>query len=397
MYIANELADQAATAAQVRVRALLPTLQVETKLHVIAFPPQGIPVSEASASGIDHVQFVPRRQMGRAALVSATFGSTPRAFRRFDTPDVRAVLTKSLAEHRPDIVHFDGFATLGLLDFVADTSPASTIVAHIHDAQSARLKPFTRRGSLVERAQMTLEHFKALAFEKRRLASADLVLVDSSEDRDYLRAITGHENIQTLPLGFDPAAFAPSGTKVALEQPAIVYSGSMGARQSVDGALFLAREVMPLVWKRHPETHLYVVGGGPTEEVQALENNKVHVTGFVDDLAAYLRSATVYACALRLGSGMRTRVIEALACGTTMVATPMSVRGLEKPGSAAPWIIADTAEEFASSIDCVLANRAPQLGKKASDFAISSFSWGTVARRLLDLYREERKNGRNHG
>lgn len=397
LYIANELADQAATAAQVRVRALLPILQANAELRVIAFPPQGVPLPEASASGIDNVQFVPRRDMGGPALVRATFCSTPRAFRRFDTPNVRAVLAKSLAEHRPDIVHFDGFATLGLLDFVANASPSSALVAHIHDAQSARIKPFTRHGSLAARMQTTLEYFKALAFEKKKLDRADLVLVDSSEDRDYLRAITGCDHVHTLPIGFDPTVFAATGSTVALAQPAIVYSGSMGAKQSVDGALFLAHEVMPLVWKKHPNAHLYIVGGGPTEDVRTLDGAKVHVTGFVDDLAAYLRAATVYVCALRLGSGMRTRVIEALACGTTMVATPISVRGLDELDARAPWILADTADDFAAGIEKVLDNGAPQLAKEASDFAFSSFAWDTIAKRLIDLYHEKCMPGRNHG
>lgn len=386
LYVLPELTERQTTAAQVRAAALLPLLASQTDLTVLTFARAGDRPAGVAGLPDDRIIRVPRRNISAASLLIGTFLSEPRAFRRFDTAGARKALADALRTVRPDVVHFDGFATLGLMKVVKDIRPGCRIIAHIHDAQSARMERYTRMGSLVNRVQKSMEYRKSLRFETRHLGTADLTLVDSDEDRDYLRRQIGRDAVDTLPLGFNPASFAPNGTVAALEQPAIVYSGSMKADQSVDAAVFLAREVMPLVWQGCPEAHLYIVGGGPTQQVLSLAGERVHVTGFVDDLAAYLRASAVYACPLRLGSGMRTRVVEALACGTAMVAHPMAVRGLGEPEDGPAWILAHSAAEFANATLKQLSSADASLGKRAADYAQANYSWPGVASRLTGYY-----------
>jgi glycosyltransferase involved in cell wall biosynthesis len=388
LYVAPELSAHAKSAAQVRARALLPELERMVALRVIAYPIEGEERADETFLPAGRIRSVPRRRISPVELALATLTPTPRAFRRFDTEPARAAVAAALRDHRPDIVHLDSFAMLGLMKFIRSIRPECRIVAHIHDAQSARMERYTHMGSVLTRSQYWIEYRKALHFETHCIGNADLTLVDSDEDCDYLRMLSKRNSVETLPLGFNPAVFVPDGTMADLAQPAIVYSGSMKARQSVDGALFLAHEVMPLVWKERPEAHLYIVGGGPTADVLALAGNRVHVTGFVEDLAAYLRAGAVYACPLRLGSGMRTRVVEALACGTTMVATPMAVRGLKVCQSDTPWVGAESAVDFARGILSSLNGAYPHLSSQAAAYARESYSWESVATQLVAVYLE---------
>lgn len=386
LYLLPELAERPTIAAQVRAAALLPLLAASTDLTVLTFERPGDVTGVVAGLPEDRIIRVLRRRISALSLAIGTFLSAPRAFRRFDTPSARAALEAAIRTHQPDIVHFDGFATLGLISVVKSVRPECRIVAHVHDAQSARMERYTRMGSALNRFQKGREYRKSMQFERQRLSIADLTLVDSDEDRDYLRQEIGLDAVATLPLGFNPEAYSSAGPVEALQQPAIVYSGSMKADQSVDAAVFLAHEVMPLVWARSPEAQLYIVGGGPTEKVLSLAGDRVHVTGFVDDLAAYLRASRVYACPLRLGSGMRTRVVEALACGTTMVATPMAVRGLGDPEDGAAWVLADSAIEFADAVVSQIERSDDSLGERAATFAHERFAWTSVATRLVDYY-----------
>ncbi|MBL3563682.1 glycosyltransferase [Rhodovulum sulfidophilum] len=386
LYVLPELTAHQTTAAQVRAAALLPLIAEQTDLMVLTF--SGAGDSPVGVEGLpeERIVRVPRADISAASLALGTVLARPRAFRRFDTPAGREALAAAIRAQQPDIVHFDGFATLGLMEVVARVRPQSRIIAHVHDAQSARMERYTSMGSLLNRVQKTREYRKSLQFESRGLGIAALTLVDSDEDRDYLRRRIGSDTVETLPLGFNPESFTPDGPKAELVQPAIVYSGSMKADQSVDAAVFLAHEVMPLVWRTAPEAQLYIVGGGPTEKVRALEGERIHVTGFVDDLAAYLRASSVYACPLRLGSGMRTRVVEALACGTSMVATSMAVRGLGNPADGVAWVQADTAPEFAQAVLRTLASTDATMGGRAAVFAYGNYSWSSIASRLVDYY-----------
>lgn len=386
LYIAGDWSSRPRTAAQVRVAALLPALAATTDLRVIGFCAKDESSFEISGNHSVIIEPAYKRPLSRARLIAATFMSGPRAFRRFNIPGVRAQLGVALREHQPDIVHLDGFSTLGLMSFVLRVQPSTRIVAHVHDAQSARLQRYTKVGSVIMRLQYLLEYRKAIAFEKRHMGQAAITLVDSKEDRDYLRETAGIAQVAVLPLGFDPTVFKANGTKADLEQPAIVYSGSMKGQQSIDAALFLANQVLPLVWMSYPEAQLYIVGGGVTEEVKALTGERIHITGFVDDLASYLRASNVYVCPLRLGSGMRTRVVEALACGCVIVATPMAIQGLETGKRASAWMTCDTPADFARHIINALDGEYTEIGADAALYARAIYSWRTVAAKLVKYY-----------
>jgi glycosyltransferase involved in cell wall biosynthesis len=331
---------------------------------------------------------VARAKAGPLSLAAATLSSRPRAFLRYDTAEAREELHRLLVDFRPDIVHFDSIGTMALLEVVLASPNRPRIVAHTHDAVSQLYKTHLQEGSALQRALSWVEYCKYSSYEQRDLRQADVIIVDSEEDAEHLSGATGGRCVVTLPLGVNLQTFCKDGNKVKLEKPALVFSGSMIVQQSADAAIFLVKEVMPRVWEQHPGCHLYLVGNRPLPVVQALASDRVHVTGFVEDLAAYLRAASVYVCPLRIGSGMRTRVVEALACGAPTVATLTALRGLAEPINSVgkPWVVAESAEEFAKEVDSILSGRNPDLSWRASSYAQQNYSWDVVARSLLEIY-----------
>lgn len=393
LYVAPQYPNRGRNAAQVRANALLARLRSHVELRVLAFP---VPGEDAVASADASVRILGQRRMTPWRMVLGTLSGHPRAFRRFDSASARAALLEELREFRPDLVHFDTMATLGLLNVTLSARPRPAIVAHTHDAVSRSYKARTGYGGPLYRADKWREYRKIRNFETRRLADADIVVVDSPEDAEYLRGLSPTNVVETLPLGFEPTSFSPDGPKADLRTPALVFSGSFASDQTADAAEFLVRSIMPRVWASRPDAHLYLVGANPRESIRAMGCERVHVTGFVDDMASYLRAATVYVCPLRLGSGMRTRVVEALACGAPMVATPMSVRGLAQADSAGPpWQTAETADEFAEAIRGLLSANLAGLRERAAAYARDNYSWDSVVAGLVRLY--DRVNSQGGG
>ncbi|MEW6037067.1 MAG: glycosyltransferase family 4 protein [Pseudomonadota bacterium] len=387
LYIAPEYPAPGENAAQVRANALLPRLRQQADLRVLAFPPHGVPVSTTTEAG---VHFVARAEVGPARLVRATLSPHPRAFVRYDTPGARWTLRHLLDDFQPDVVHFDTIGTMALLDVVLAAPRRPKIVAHTHDAVSQLYRRLSQSGSVLRRTLAWTEYRKYRAHERQEQPRTDAIIVDSPEDAEYLARATGGHFVAIVPIGVDLQTFRVDGPRAQLIHPALVFSGSMGSVQSADAAAFLVKEVMPLVWVHHPKCQLYLVGNRPLPEVRALASERVHVTGFVEDLSAYLRGASVYVCPLRLGSGMRTRVIEALACGVPTVATPMALRGLADPrdGAGAPWLAAETAEGFAAEIHAILLGRHTDISSRARAYAQHNYSWDAVARSILNVYQE---------
>ena len=390
LYLAPEFPSAGSNAAQARAKALLPRLAKRVDLRTMAFPLD--PKDRELEAEVDFVA-CDRAEVGALQLARTSVAGEIRAFSRFDTHSARDTLRNLLENFRPDIVHFDSIAMLAFLDQVRSANPPPKAVAHTHDAVSQLYKSVAFSGSVRSFMMYASEYLKIRRFEQTSLANCEAVVVDSEEDAQFLRG-QGSKDVFTIPIGVDTKRFSPEGPMADLGSPSIVFSGSMGAEQSVDAAQFIVADIMPRVWAQHPRAQVYIVGNAPPKKVRALADDRIHVTGFVDDLTAYLRAADVYLCPLRLGSGMRTRVIEALACGARVVATPFAVRGLSKQdGADTPWRTGEDAKALADAILEVYESSGDKERRDAADYAAAHFSWDAVADMVAALYRRVDADG----
>ena len=374
-----------------RIRALTPRLAERVNLQIVGFSPNGDLMDELASDLGAPLTVISQAQSGFLGALLSLVRRDPRCFRRFRGPQIYKAIAEILNSHQPDIVHIDGFAALALVPLVTRLRPQSNIVAHIHDCQSVFQKRFVQDKNMgfLYRILHWIELIKVLRYERSQLDKVKLVLVDSAEDCDVLQKRAKDTLVETLPLGFEPSIYRPEGSKARLKQPSLIFTGSMKGAHSVDGAIFLAKEVMPLVWEYHPDAHLYIVGGGAGSEVRELEGSGVTVTGYVEDLPSYLRASTLYVCSLRLGSGMRTRVVEALACGACMITNSLGIQGLQTPKTSA-WMIAETPTEYSEAIRKMLTNPdlISQVSRAASEYAMLNYSWQTVADQLVVYFKE---------
>ena len=147
------------------------------------------------------------------------------------------------------------------------------------------------------------------------------------------------------------------------------------------------RAIFPAVRARLPAASLEIVGDAPPAEVRAPAGDGVVVTGRVNDVQPYLDRAAVVAAPLRLGGGMRVKVLEALAAGKAMVATPLAVSGLDLvPGTHA--MIAESDAEFSDALVALLqeAERRRPLGDTARAWATEHLGWEHAVTSYEQLY-----------
>lgn len=384
LYIAPEFPNRSENAAQVRANQLLSRLSEKVELHVFGYGQEGVIHKDAYSY---EMTIVSRKFMNVAVLVLSLFSLNPRAFRRYLHAQAVEVFKHLLADFQPDIVHFDSIGTLGLLEYAQEAKCAPKIVIHSHDSVSRLYESQLHCHNKLLFIDRYMQWRKILRVESRMYKTASICLVDSVEDAAYLSSLNKENAVKVLPLGFDENVYTPTGSLAEIAHPCLVFSGAMHAIQSIDAALFLIHEVMPIIWKSIPNVHLYLVGGQRTEQLTVFEGEQIHVTGFVDDLGGFLRAADVYVCPLRVGSGMRTRVVEALACGCSMVATTGAVQGLASPGSCPPWVEADAASKFAHEVLQLLnTDCRGSLGRRAFEYVEKKYSWSVVTDQLVEIY-----------
>src|SRR5690606_2240837 len=124
----------------------------------------------------------------------------------------------------------------------------------------------------------------------------------------------------------------------------------MDYRPNVDAMQWFTGSVLPLIHERIPDARLYIVGQKPHASLQTLrEMDQVEVTGWVAEIQPFLHAAGVYIAPLRMGSGTRLKILEAMAAGCAVVATSIAVAGLQAEARRA-MIIADSEGNFANAV-----------------------------------------------
>ncbi len=226
-------------------------------------------------------------------------------------------------------------------------------------------------------------------YESWLVRQFDQVLVTSTTDREMLQVLggSGAAPITVLPNGVDLNYFRPD-TAVARSEDTLIVTGKMSYHANISMVLYLARQIMPLVWQQKPNTRLLIVGKDPTSEIRQLaQHANVTVTGAVNHLPPYLQQATIAVAPILYNAGIQNKVLEAMACGTPVITTPQAVSTLPlQPGR--DVIVAEDAEAFAQQIVALMGNpeRRHQLGVNGRCYVETHHRWADAGKRLEEIY-----------
>lgn len=346
-------------------------------VRMIAYAPSyGSPVRR------DYLSHMPRPATSRSGWL---LGGKPRGAGEL-AAGMREPLSVALRGWEPDVVHVSSgrLAALG-----GDLKGVPSVLAAL-DAWHLNLAAKAALSSPVRRALMSVEARRVRRFIATDYAAFDRVTVVSEGDRDALREVAPKLDPAVVPNGVDAEAFSP-GDPSEREPGAVVFSGAMDYAPNEASARFLAHDVMPSVWEREPKARLWLVGREPSAPVAALASERVTVTGEVAAMQPWLRRASVYACPMVSGTGIKNKLLEAMASAAPVVCTPLACRGLSAiPGE--HLVVADDAASLGAEIVRLLrdAQGAERLGAAGRDYVLTNHTWDAAAHRYEAIYEEAR-------
>ncbi len=220
------------------------------------------------------------------------------------------------------------------------------------------------------------------------LEDYDLSLVCSREDQAYLRDVRGIGNVQLLPNGVDLTTFTQEAHDYTHGKQ-ILFTGNMDYAPNVDAVGYFARDIFPLIRERVPGVRFIIAGQRPVKKVLELAAPDIEVTGFVKDLSAVYRQASIVVAPLRFGAGTQNKVLEAMAMGVPVVSRNIGFNGLDI-GSGEGVILALETEAFATACIELLESEALRrhTGEQGREVIRSRFDWDVVAARLETYFRD---------
>jgi glycosyltransferase involved in cell wall biosynthesis len=250
------------------------------------------------------------------------------------------------------------------------------------DADSEKWRAYARWRR--PRSLFGLEARRVRILEERVLAAFDRVTVVAEPEAAVFH---GSHRPEVLGNGVDTDWF---GGRDAGDGEGVVMTGVMDYPPNAEGAEWFVRHVLPLVRRDVPGARFTVVGASPTPRVRRLARlDGVEVTGRVEDVRPFLFRAAVAVAPMAMGTGVPNKILEAMASGRPVVATPRSVAGL--PGVVAACVrTASEPPAFAAEVTRYLRDAGARLGAgEASRRAVASeCRWEPVLARMREIVRE---------
>ena len=209
---------------------------------------------------------------------------------------------------------------------VALAVPAAARVMDLVDVDSAKWLRYAETSRSPMRWIYRREAAGIRRLERMAIERCDAVVVISSAEAAVLEGPS--DKVVVVGNGVDTEYFTPQPRPAG--GTTIVFTGTMSYRPNAEGVCWFVREVWPELKRSRGDLRFLIVGRAPTRAVRRLsENPGVVVTGSVPDVRPYLASADLAVAPLRIARGVQNKILEAMAAGRAVVASPQALEGLE--------------------------------------------------------------------
>lgn len=311
-------------------------------------------------------------------LAVSVFRSEPFQVAYFHQSAAQKQVEKLINEWDPDAIYCQLLRTAKYVDGVSSKRK-------IMDFQDAFSKGIERRletDPWYLKPVLYSELGRLNLYEKKVFEQFDHCTIISQQDRDQLPF--GQRNEVTIVRnGVELDDFEPSSESKTVD---VLFAGNMGYPPNVEAAVFLEKEIMPIVRKEIPTATLMLAGARPDQKVKDLASELTEVTGWVDDMRDCYGKARVFVAPMMIGTGLQNKLLEAMAMEIPCITSTLANNALRaKPNE--EILISSSAKEYASQIVDLLQNqeKANTLAKAGHELVKNQFSWEGATKPLLEI------------
>lgn len=315
-----------------------------------------------------------------ARLAAALISSRPFQVHYFFQRKALRLIKKTLERTQPDHIYCQ---LIRCSEYLKDIYHIPKTIDYM-DALSKGMERFSHTAPWYLTYFAKLEAKRLTQYEHLIFEYFDHHSIISDQDRELI-VNPKRDQIEVIPNGVDLAFFSP---REEAKTYSVVFTGNMSYAPNVDGALFLANEIMPLVREKLPNAMLMLAGANPSSKVKALASEHVVVSGWMDDIRDAYAQAEVFVAPMRIGTGLQNKLLESMSMGIPSITSPLANNAL-KATPTKEVLLGETAQEFADNIVLLIEDEELQgaMSEKGRLFVQKNYSWeaaGTLLERLLN-------------
>lgn len=356
---------------------------INTKKHF--FPPDELPVENQELADFHSVLL--DTDVNWWDALKSLFTGDSYNIQRFVSADFERLLSYILRENDFDIVQLEGLYLLPYLLSVRKYSKAK-VVLRAHNIEHLiweRNSKITRPGAKKWYLQTLATRMKE--FEIYHLNSCDALVPISEID-----AVKFVELGCKLPIHTCPVGMSLNGPALEIqeknESPSICYIGSMDWLPNREGIDWFLEKVWPKVQSQFPELKFFIAGRNFPDDFPDKPYPNIEVVGEVENSRGFVKSKSMLVVPLFSGSGIRVKILEAMAEGTTVISTTIGSEGIGATNGE-NILIADDADAFARQIKHCLKDPSfsKRIGENSRNFVKQHYDNKMIVEDLLKFYK----------
>ncbi len=229
-----------------------------------------------------------------------------------------------------------------------------------------------------------LEYNRLVAYEAKVYDLFNHKTIISEPDRDLIQH-PDHDKIHIVRNGVDFDFFHPIQKQ---EKHHLVFTGNMNYPPNVNAADYLINQIMPVVWKKNPNVKVLLAGATPHPRVKALASERVHVSGWLDDIRDAYAEARIFIAPMQIGTGLQNKLLEAMSMKKPCITSDLANAALKaKPGH--EILIGNEPEQYANHIVRLMEDDqfAANIAEAGHRYVLQHYDWNSATEILADLIR----------
>lgn len=359
----------------------LKILTIATQKH--SFQTEAFPKNYLEKTKIEHV-FVDTTIKKIAALANL-FSTSSYNVNRFYNKAFEKLITATLQKEKFDVVLLESLYTTPYIEAIRKNSNAKIIYRSHNIEFEIWQRICNQESNLLLKSYL---HFLANRLKKHEQAMLNLVdgvAAITKKDKEQLVELGCLKPIKTIPFGINLENYQPKETK---QEKKLFHIGSMDWKPNQEAIIWFLKEIWQEIITKEPTASFHLAGKNMPEDIIKLANSIQGIVneGEVENANDFINNNNIMVVPLFSGSGMRIKIIEAMAMEKLVIATTIAFEGIAVEHNKNA-LIADNASEFKEAILMCLQN--PELvkniGQKARKTIEEQYNNKLIVEQLINF------------
>ncbi|AFV02099.1 glycosyl transferase, group 1 [Dehalobacter sp. DCA] len=307
------------------------------------------------------------------------FSRMPYNSSKYKSKLVKTVIKEVLETKNIDVVYIDHLHMAVYGKYIRELMPSIPLILREQNVETTIMQRFYQnQTNPVVKLYAYIQFLKLNAYESKVVEDFDKCFMLTDNDSERIKKMNHRVKNVTIPAGVDIEKYVPKQTLE--EEGSILFLGTLNWLPNADGLKWFIDHILDRVKEEIPDIKFYIVGKDPIEQVKRLHNGKnIIVTGYVDDERDYIAKCSVFIVPLRIGGGMRIKILNAMSMAKCIVSTSIGAEGIDIQNRK-DIFISDDPGSFATDIIFLMKNKETRetISRNAREKVLTQYSWDAI-------------------